>query len=189
MNQNPNCVTIRLLDLVDSPLPFGNVQGKNVFRRLSDIVEKYTPPTTFEISFDGIEATDASFARESIVNAAKFYHDQYYFFLTEIENRDLIDNWKYAAQAKRQPLIIWHPNAKFEVLGPEMTPAATDLLTYVLTHGKVSTSQVAGDLDISVPNASTRLKKLVTEGYLLRREDAADTGGVEYTYMPIGRSA
>ena len=189
MNQNSNCVTIRLRDLTDSSLPFGNAQGKEVFRSLSAIVEKHPSPTTFEISFDGIDATDASFARESVVNAAKFYQDQYYFFLTGLENRDLIDNWKYAAQAKKQPLIIWHSYSKFEVIGPEMTPAANELLIYVLEHGKVGTSQVAADLNISVPNASTRLKKLVTEGYLLRREDAADTGGVEYMYMPIGISA
>lgn len=170
-------------------MPFGNVQGKAVFRRVCEIVDQHSQPTVFEVSFDGIEATDASFARESVVSAAKFYHDQHNFFLSDIADRDLIDNWKYAAQAKKQPLMIWHSISKFEVIGPEMTPSASELLTYVAQHGKVGTSQVAGDLGISVPNASTRLKRLVTEGYLVRREDAADSGGVEFIYMPIKKSA
>jgi hypothetical protein len=170
-------------------MPFGNVQGRAVFLRVCEIVEKQSRPAIFEVSFDGIEATDASFARESVVSAAKFYHDQHNFFLTNIADRDLIDNWKYAAQAKKQPLMIWHTDTEFEVIGPDMTPSASELLTYVLQHGKVGTSKVAGDLGISVPNASTRLKRLVTEGYLVRREDAADSGGVEYIYMPIRQSA
>jgi hypothetical protein len=189
MNQTAPCIRIRLRDLTDSPKPFGNIQGKTVFLRLSEIVEKHSRPTIFEISFDGIEATDASFARESVVSSAKFFHGQHSFFLTNITDRDLIDNWKYAAQAKNQPLIIWHSDMEFEVIGPEMTPSASELLSYVLQHGKVGTSQVAADLGISVPNASTRLKKLVTEGYLVRREDTADSGGVEYTYLSIKRSA
>jgi hypothetical protein len=169
-------------------MPFGNIQGKAVFLRVCEIVGKHSHPTMFEVSFDGLEATDASFARESVVSAAKFYQDQHHFFLTNIADRDLIDNWKYAAHAKKQPLMIWHSDTDFEVIGPEMTPSASELLTYVVQHGKVGTSQVAADLGISVPNASTRLKKLVTEGYLVRREDAADSGGVEYLYMPIKKS-
>lgn len=189
MNQTATPNRIRLRDLTDTAKPFGNLQGKAVFRRVCEIVDQYSQPTIFEVSFDGIEATDASFARESVVSAAKFYHDQHSFFLSNITDRDLIDNWKYAAQAKKQPLMIWHSPSEFEVIGPEMTPSANELLTYVAQHGKVGTSQVASDLDISVPNASTRLKRLVTEGYLVRREDAADSGGVEFMYMPIKKSA
>jgi len=185
MNQTASCVRIRLLELTNTSLPFGNAEGKAVFRVLADRVDARTQPTIFEISLAGIEATDASFPRESIISAAKYYRGQHWFCLTDIQERDLIDNWKYAAQAKEQPLVIWHSETDFEVIGPEMTPAASDLLEYVLKNGRVGTNQVAADLGISVPNASTRLKKLVTDGYLLRREEAADSGGVEFMYMPI----
>lgn len=186
MNQTAPSVRIRLLDLTNNnSLPFGNVEGKAVFRRLVEVIDAHSQPTIFEVSLAGIEATDASFPRESVIAAAKLYHDQHWFFLTDLDDRDLIDNWKYAAQAKKQPLVIWHSDSEFEVIGPEMTPSAVELLHYVLQRGKVSTNQVAADLGISVPNASTRLKKLVTEGYLLRRDDVADSGGVEYTYLPI----
>ena len=87
--------------------------------------------------------------------------------------------------AKEQPLVIWNDDGSYEVIGPEMTESAAELLNYVLSKRQVSTVQVAADLSISVPNASTRLKRLVAEGYLLRKEQTADTGGLEYVYSAI----
>ncbi len=185
MNQTPSSVQIRLLDLTKNSHPFGNFQGKAAFRALSDIVDAAPRTMVFGISLAGIVATDASFPRESVVAAAKYFRGQRWFYLTDLSDRDLVDNWKYAAQAKQQPLVIWHSEESFEVIGPDISSSASDLLDYVLRHRKVSTAQVATDLGLSVPNASTRLKKLVTDGYLLRQEDIADSGGIEYTYSAI----
>jgi predicted transcriptional regulator len=44
-------------------------------------------------------------------------------------------------------------------------------------------------LKISVPNASTKLKKLLDNGYLLRAEEAAESGGIEFMYHAIAESA
>jgi len=41
------------------------------------------------------------------------------------------------------------------------------------------------DLGISVQNASTRLKKLVSQGYILRSEEVAESGGIEFIYQAI----
>ena len=95
-----------------------------------------------------------------------------------------MDNWNYAARALEQPLIYWDNNTP-TILGPEMTVAAKELIDYVLAKGAVLASQVAADLDITVQNSSTRLKKLVAQGYILRTEVAADTGGIEYIYQSI----
>ena len=46
-------------------------------------------------------------------------------------------------------------------------------------------SEAAGELSISVPNASTRLKKLVADGYLRRVEAGAESGGIEFKYEAI----
>jgi predicted transcriptional regulator len=83
-----------------------------------------------------------------------------------------------------QPLVVWS-NSKYEVLGPEVTSAGKELIDYVLTKGAVLASEVAADLDITVQNASTRLKKLVDQGYILRTEEVAETGGIEYVYLAI----
>jgi predicted transcriptional regulator len=96
----------------------------------------------------------------------------------------LIDNWSYAALAKAQPLVIW-TGQEFEIIGPEMNQATKTLVTYVLQQSQVTTSQVAADLGLSVQNASTRLKNLVQQGYFLRVEEVAETGGIEFKYLAI----
>ncbi|MFL6671857.1 MAG: hypothetical protein ACJ8LG_01035 [Massilia sp.] len=97
----------------------------------------------------------------------------------------MVDNWRYAAIAKEQPLIIWSPDDEFEIIGPETSNATTELVSYVLRAGNVSAAQVAQDLDMTVQNASTRLKKLYMQGYILRTEATAESGGIEFVYEAI----
>ncbi|EIM98154.1 hypothetical protein WQE_25498 [Paraburkholderia hospita] len=182
MNQTTH--QIRLLELTETSQPFGNVQGKEVYRRLSEEIDQHADVAVFGISLEGIEATDASFPRESVVSVAKHYRGEKGLFLVDIDDRDLVDNWKYACQAKEQPLVIWRGDS-FEPIGPDMSSSSRELLNYVLEHKCVLASHVAADLDLSVQNASTRLKRLVADGYILRTEDIASTGGIEYKYTAI----
>ena len=101
------------------------------------------------ISLSGIEATDASFPRESVISLAKQLRGEKGIYLTDLHNRDLIDNWSYAALAKAQPLVIW-TGQEFEMIGPEMNQATKTLVTYELQQSQVTTSQVAADLGLSV---------------------------------------
>jgi hypothetical protein len=179
-----NSITIYLRDFTSDSHPFGNVEGKEVFRKLVSFVEAHPSHNIFGISLTGIDATDASFPRESVIAVAKQFRGQKGFFLTDISDRDLIDNWNYAAQAKEQPLIIWKDD-QFEIIGPELNSAAKVLVQYVLTNRSVLASQTAEDLSLSVQNASTRLKNLVAQGYIVRLEDVADTGGIEFKYQAI----
>lgn len=164
--------------------PFGNSEGKAVFQKLADAVAQNPNIDVFGISLDGIEATDASFPRESVISLAKQLRGEKGFYLKCLENRDLVDNWWYAAKAKEQPLVIWCDD-DFEVIGPEINQSAVDLVSYVLKKGSVLASQAAADLNISVPNASTRLKNLVSQGYLMRCEGVAESGGLEFKYSAI----
>ncbi|HYW58505.1 MAG TPA: DNA-binding protein [Polaromonas sp.] len=181
---NQKSMLTSLLTFTSSDHPYGNNEGKEVLRKLSEFVEQNASCNIFGISLDGITATDASFPRESVVALAKQLRGEKGFYLTKLVNRDLIDNWSYAALAKDQPLVIWN-DSNFEIIGPELNKSTRDLVEYVLQRGSVLTSQVAADLGLSVPNASTRLKNLVTQGYLLRSEDAAQTGGIEFKYSAI----
>jgi len=182
MNQKSTLVKLRTF--TKNAHPFGNSEGKDVFRKLLDFAEQNPSVEVFGISLEGIEATDASFPRESVISVAKQLRGEKGFYLTDLSNRDLIDNWSYAARAKEQPLVIWNNN-DFEIIGPELKSSARDLVEYVLSKGSVLASQVAGDLGLSVPNASTRLKNLVSDGFIQRIEDVADTGGIEYRYSAI----
>jgi hypothetical protein len=182
---NQNSIVVKLRDFTGgTDRPFGNSQGKAVFRGLADFVEAHPTTRVFGVSLDGIEATDASFPRESVIALAKQLRGERGIYLTDLHNRDLIDNWSYAALAKAQPMVIWN-GQDFEVIGPEMNQATKALVHYVLQQGQVTTSQVAADLGLSVQNASTRLKKLVLEGYFLRVEEVAETGGIEFKYLAI----
>ena len=181
---NQNSTVIALLDFTKNARPFGNIEGKEVFRKLLDFVEQNSNTEVFGISLDGIEATDASFPRESVISVAKQLRGEKGFYLTDLSNRDLIDNWSYAAKAKDQPLVIW-TNSDFEIIGAELNKSTRDLVEYVLNKGSVLASQVASDLGLSVPNASTRLKNLVLQGFIRRTEDVADSGGIEYKYTAI----
>lgn len=185
---NQNSVVVKLRAFTTSERPFGNSEGKVVFRKLADYVEQHPHTQIFGISFDGIEATDASFPRESVVSVAKQFRGERGIYLLDVTDRDLIDNWNYAARAKDQPLVIWH-GSEYEVIGPELSQSARALVNYVLDKGSVLASQAAADLDITVQNASTRLKNLVKDGYVLRAEEAAETGGIEYVYRAIRKSA
>jgi len=182
MKQNKLVVNLR--DLTNDDHPFGNVQGKEVFRKLTDYIDLNPSVLFFGISLAGIEATDASFPRESVISVAKRYREVKGIYLEQIKNKDILDNWNYAARALEQPLIYWDGDRPI-ILGPEMTAAAKELIDYVLAKGSVLASQVAADLDITVQNSSTRLKKLVAQGYILRNEVAAETGGIEYAYQAI----
>lgn len=181
---NQKTAVLKLRDFTKNAHPFGNVEGKEVFRKLLDFVEQNPGTEVFGISLDGIEATDASFPRESVISVAKQLRGERGFYLTDLSNRDLIDNWSYAAKAKDQPLVIWN-NSDFEIIGAELNKSTRDLVEYVLHKGSVLASQVAGDLGLSVPNASTRLKNLVLQGFIRRNEDVADSGGIEYKYAAI----
>ncbi|MES2928598.1 MAG: DNA-binding protein [Pseudomonadota bacterium] len=184
---NQNSVIVKLVTFTSSTTPFGNVEGKDVFRKLVDLVGSRPHTKVFGFSLEGIEATDASFPRESVVALAKHYRGERGVFLTDLQDRDLIDNWTYAARAKDQPLAIWG-NEGFEIIGPELSLSARTLVEYVYTRGETLASQAAADLDLSVANASTRLKTLATTGYLLRVEEAAESGGIEFKYQAIGAS-
>ena len=183
MNQNPNL--INLLEITDgNNHPFGNVQGKEAFRKLSDYIVSHPTYSIFEISLAGIIATDASFPRESVISIAKLYRESKGFYLTNVQNQDTLDNWDYAAAAKEQPLIFWDGDT-YKILGSTLTASTKGLVDYVLTKGPILASQLAADLGLSVQNASTRLKKVVEEGYILRMEAVAESGGIEYIYQAI----
>jgi len=181
---NQKAILIQLVDLTKTSLPYGNVLGKEVFRQLLKRADENPLATVFGVSFAGIESTDASFARESVVSVAKYFREERSFYLTDLTDPDLIDNWDYAAKAKDQPLVIWNKD-EFQIIGPELSDSTRELVEYVLRRPAVLASQAAADLNLTVPNASTRLKKLVSQGYIRRTEDVAETGGIEYRYSAI----
>lgn len=176
--------TIKLLDLVGTPIAIGNEEGREVFQLLSRIVDDHPDQAVFEISLDGMKATDASFPRESVVNLAKSLRGEKAFFLSGFKDKDLIDNWSYGAEAKEQPLMILSDDKRLWI-GPAVKSATKDLLDFIYNQDSVTTAMVAEHFDVSVQNASGKLKKLYNQGFIIGKKEVAESGGLEFIYRPI----
>jgi hypothetical protein len=107
------------------------------------------------------------------------------FYLMDVEDEDLLENWDAAALRCQQPLFVWAHGIP-RLLGPAIGEGTRTTLSHVLSTGTVTAGEVARSLDIKVQNASNKLKQLWEEGYILRREQMAPTGGVEFAYVRIG---
>ena len=176
---------IKLLDITKDDHPNGNVKGKEVFAELLKVIESHLSIDTFGISLKGIVATDASFPRESVMAIAKHFSGEKFIYLTDLEDDDLIDNWTYGSIAKDQPITLWDGN-NVSFIGPDMSKSVKELINYLLVKKKVTTSQLSNDLDITIHNASTRLKNVFKLGYVKRIEEVAESGGKEFIYQLIG---
>lgn len=173
---------INLIDFTDkNDHPFGNVQGRKTFQELLHYVDSHPDQKVFEISLADIKATDSSFPRESVISIIKQFRGERWFMLSGFNSLDLRDNWDYAAKAKEQTLIVMKDNEP-TFIGHPLNDSVRELLLLVFKHGKITTPTASKALDISIPNASTRLKKLVSDGLILRTEETALSGGKEFIY-------
>lgn len=182
MKQKPFIINLR--DHTEDDHAFGNRQGRDTYNRLIDLVDSHQSQVIFEITLKDIIATDASFPRESVVSLAKQFRGEKGFLLSGFKTRDLVDNWNYAAKAKEQPLIIWNEK-DHELIGPELNSSTKKLLDFILTEGTTTTSKISDVFEISVQNASSKLKKLYNQGFILGSKEVAESGGIEFIYIAI----
>ena len=167
--------------------PFGNRKGQETYSKLKDYLDQNSIEGVVEISLEGIKATDASFPRESVISIIKHLNGERLFYLTGFNSKDLLDNWDYSAKAKNQ-LVVTNYDNSLEIIGPDLNTSTRELINYVYSQSSVTTANVAKALGLSVQNASTRLKKLVNEGIVLREEEAALSGGKEFVYKRLFKS-
>ncbi len=176
---------IKLIDYLNNePYIFGNVEGKRVFSELQNHISAHPENKVFSISLEGVSATDASFPRESVISLAKMYKGELGFFLCDFSSKDLLDNWSYAAAAKELPIIVKNKDG-YEVIGPNLTDSSKELLKFIMDKGSVTTALVAKKFDISIQNASAKLKKLLQLGLILGHKETAETGGLEFVFIAI----
>lgn len=183
MKEGKNII-IKLSNLIVGDTAFGNEEGRNVYQKLSKELDSYPDKNIFGISIKGIRATDASFPRESVISLIKSKRGEKGFYLLDFCSKDLMDNWNYAAKAKDQPIIVL-TDGGYEVIGPDLNKGAKDLLDFIMKEGVVTTAKVAEAFDISVQNASAKLKKLHLQGLMLGVKDVAESGGLEFVYKAI----
>lgn len=177
-------VTYRLVDFLARSDAWGTSQGRAVREKLAAAVDSRPDALIVRISLAGIRQTDASFARESVVELAHRYRGRRGFCVTDFESEDVLENWDAAALKRGQPIVAW-TKAGPRLLGPQPRRDTWDLLRLVLQRGEIGTAEAAKVLRKQVTNVSTRLKRLSDEGLVVRREVTAPTGGLEYLYLAI----
>ena len=176
--------TVDLYDLVDGDTAYGNAEGREVYQKLVAKLDEYHRASIVGISLERINRTDASFPRESVVSLAKAMSGEKGFYIEKFGSKDLMDNWDYAAKAKGISLIAFVEDS-YVLLGESLSAGLKSLLDMIMKAGHVTTAAVAEAFDLSVQNASAKLKKLSSLGLVLGAKRAAETGGVEYVYSAI----
>lgn len=175
---------ILLSEVVGGDHAFGNDEGGEAYAKIKKIVDAHPSCDIFAISLEGIKFTDASFPRESVISLAKALKGEKGFYLFNISNRDLLDNWSYGAIAKEQPILV-KTESGYEVLGVKLSEVVKELLDFVITKKTITSSIVSKHFDISAQNASGRLKKLHSTGLILGQKEVAESGGLEFIYHSV----
>jgi predicted transcriptional regulator len=65
------------------------------------------------------------------------------------------------------------------------TERQVDIIKYVEKHRSVNSHDVAIGFNITLPNASTALRKLLDAGHIKRVYVGDPTGGTAYCYVPL----
>jgi len=177
---------IRLASLMGHQDGWGRAQGREVFRKLIDVVEAHAGAPVFRVSLAGVRRVDISFASETIVEVAKRYRGSKGFYLTELRDPDMAENWDAAARRADQPLMVEEGNGKLRLLGVEPSAGNSGALQFALERTSARAAEFAAAAEVSITNASTKFKQLWEQGFLLRRENLAPSGGVEFEYFRIG---
>ena len=172
---------IAVSDLMGTDEGWGRAMGREVFQRLLAEVEDHPGAPVLRISLRGVRRVDISFASETVVEIARRYRGSKGFCLEHVEDDDMLENWDAAAQRKAQPLMVWS-EGECRVIGVQPTPGNAAAFQFALKRGRVRAAEFTAASGIPVANASIKFKQLWEQGFLLRREDHAPSGGREFLY-------
>lgn len=186
MNQKTYILDLR--KFTDGPNPYGTNRGRKAHSLLVESIDLLPGASVVGISLSNIEAADVSFFRECLIYTVKRYSKQIAFYVCGVTDEDIVANLHGAAISGDQNLTCW-VGKECRFVGPEPSASSKALLDFVINNREATTAEAAAALEISVQNASTRLKRLADEGFLLRSEVSADSGGKEFVYRLIGKSA
>jgi len=177
---------IKLGEFMDGPSAWGRAEGRVVFQRILEFVEKAGDKALFTVSLEGVSRLDISFASETLVEIARRFKGTKGFFFIDLVDEDMIENWDAAALRKEQPLMSWNSSV-WRIIGLQPSQGTRAALEVALERGEVRAAEFAAiSPGMSIANVSSKFRQLWEQGFLLRLESAADTGGVEYVYRKIG---
>ena len=165
---------------------WGRTQGREVYQLLLNFVEANPGVVVFRVSMKGVKRVDISFASETVVELARRYRGSKGFCLSNLTDPDMLENWQAAAVKKGQPIMVWN-GSRPSLVGAEPSEGNREALRFALERSRARAAEfAAAKRGMSIANASTKFKQLWEQGFLLRRETVASSGGVEFEYDRIG---
>ncbi len=183
---NGEMQVLPLRNFMARPEGWGRNEGRNVYQRMLDFVEGNPGTIVFKVSMKDVQRIDISFASETIVELARRYRRSKGFCLIDLTDEDLIENLDAAAAKKGQPILVWRGRSA-RVVGMEPSEGNREAFQFALGRAQSRAAEFANEKrGMSIANASMKFKQLWEQGFLLRREAAAESGGVEYIYHRIG---
>lgn len=182
---NQNLTVLRLRDLMPSPEGWGRSQGREIYSKLIEFVENHPGVLIFRVSFEGVNRVDISFASETLVELARRFRGRKGFCFIDLVDADMLENWEAAAERKSQPLMVWQ-GEEGRTIGLSPSQGNTSALNFALEREFTRATEFASATPgMTIANASMKFKQLWEQGFLLRRENVAESGGVEFVYSRI----
>lgn len=164
---------------------WGREQGGPVATKLVSHLETIPARQIVRISMEGVERMDASFASEAIAEVIGRYRKSRGICLVDLSNSAIRLNIDLAAERIGVPVTVWN-GKEVGVVGLKPSSGNREALEYALERAEVRAATFADVAGISIANASTKFKQLWEQGFLMRSEGAADSGGIEFSYQRIG---
>lgn len=134
---------------------------------------------------EGVERIDASFASEAIAEVIARFRKTVGIYLADLTDVGIKLNIDLAAERVDVPVLVSN-GGTIEVIGMKPSSGNRQALEYAWANGEVRAAEFADVAGVSIANASTKYKQLWEQGFLMRIDSAADSGGVEFLYRRIG---
>jgi hypothetical protein len=96
----------------------------------------------------------------------------------------MVENIDAAGEKKEQPMLVWREKSA-ELVGMKPKEGTREAFQFAMGRSQSRASEFAAEKNLSIANASMKFKQLWEHGFLLRRENTAETGGVEFVYHRI----
>jgi hypothetical protein len=187
MKQNKN--NIDLKQIMDDCKLLGESanEGKVLYSALVSHIDNHPQYDVFYITLNATYF-NASFAREGIVKVAQNYRMKKGLCLVSVEDEDSLDNILGPVAKLEQP-IPYYINGEFHLVSHKKigVPSKTNqpIFDFLLSRGLTTANEVAEEFKLKLNNASTKLKALFEEGFVLRQDQKSTSGGIEYFYFAI----
>lgn len=175
----------RLFNYLTGGEGWGRAAGAKARQKLAQHIAARPAAGTIRISLQSVRRLDVACASEVLVGLIQNGRAKHSYCLVDLGDPDVRENIAAAAERAKVPVTAWQ-GAAVTILGPEPSRGNRAALAFALERREVRAAEFAAIAEISTANASMKFRQLWAEGYLLRSEDTAPSGGTEFVYRRIG---